>query len=128
MQHLADRYCIALCNMKSILKLEELALFVLGILVFSQLDIAWWWFPVLLLTPDIGMLGYVINTRLGAITYNLFHHRGIAVALLIAGFYLDHFGILLAGTILFSHIAFDRMLGYGLKYPDNFKNTHLGNI
>lgn len=114
--------------MKTTLKLEEAGLFFLGIVMFIQLEISWWWFPVLLLTPDIGMLGYIINTKIGAITYNVFHHRGIAVALLIAGFYLDNFGMLLAGVILFSHCAFDRMLGYGLKYPDNFKNTHLGKM
>ena len=114
--------------MKTTLKLEELALFIVGIVAFTFLDIAWWWFLVLLLTPDIGMLGYILNTKVGAITYNLFHHRGIAISLLLFGYYLDSFGILLAGIVMFSHIAFDRMLGYGLKYPDNFKNTHLGNI
>lgn len=124
----AGRCYIVLYNMKAILKLEELALFLLGIVAYTQLDIKWWWFPLLLLTPDIGALGYVINTKTGAVTYNLFHHRGIAVAVLLIGFYFDNFGMLLAGVILFSHIAFDRMLGYGLKYPDSFKNTHLGNI
>ncbi|EDM45138.1 hypothetical protein SCB49_03419 [unidentified eubacterium SCB49] len=114
--------------MKTLLKLEELALFILGIIAFTTLNLSWWWFPLLLLTPDIGMLGYLKSTKVGAMTYNLCHHRGIAIALFVIGFYLDSFGMLLAGVILFSHIAFDRMLGYGLKYPDNFKNTHLGNI
>ena len=114
--------------MKTILKLEEAALFVLGIGLFSQLDFAWWWFLVLLLLPDIGMLGYLINTRVGAFTYNLFHYRAIAVGLLIFGYIYGYELLLLIGVMLFSHIAFDRMLGYGLKYPDNFKNTHLGQI
>lgn len=114
--------------MKTILKLEEAALFILGIVLFAQLDFAWWWFPVLLLLPDIGMLGYLINTRVGAFTYNLFHYRAIAVGLLIFGYMYGYELLLLSGVMLFSHIAFDRMLGYGLKYPDNFKNTHLGQI
>lgn len=114
--------------MKTLLKLEEVSLFLAGIFFFSQLDFAWWWFLVLLLLPDIGMLGYLINTKVGAFTYNLFHYRAIAVGLLIFGYIYENQLVLLSGVMLFSHIAFDRMLGYGLKYPDNFKNTHLGLI
>ncbi len=66
--------------MKFILKLEELASLVLGIYLFSTLDFAWWWFLALLLTPDIGMLGYVINSKVGAWSYNIFHHKGIAIS------------------------------------------------
>ncbi|MGJ8665706.1 MAG: DUF4260 domain-containing protein [Patiriisocius sp.] len=114
--------------MKTILKIEELALFITGIVLFSTLEMNWWWFPVLLLLPDVGMLGYLINTKAGAFFYNLFHHRAISVVLLLIGYFYEQNGILLAGIIMFSHIAFDRMLGYGLKYPDSFKNTHLGEI
>ena len=52
--------------MKYILKLEELAEFILGIFIFSRLDFAWWYFPLLLLAPDIGMLGYLVNPKIGA--------------------------------------------------------------
>lgn len=114
--------------MKTTLKIEELAQFLLGIFFFSQLDYAWWWFPALLLTPDIGMVGYLVNTRVGAFTYNLFHHKAIAIALGLSGFYLNNSMLILIGVILFSHASFDRIFGYGLKYPDSFKNTHLGNI
>jgi hypothetical protein len=27
-----------------------------------------------------------------------------------------------------AHIGFDRLLGYGLKYPTGFGNTHLGKL
>lgn len=114
--------------MKAILRLEEAVLFIAGFFLFMQLDFVWWWFLVLLLLPDIGMLGYLVNTRVGAFTYNLFHFRAIAVGLLIFGYIYEHQIVMGSGIILFSHIAFDRMLGYGLKYPDNFKNTHLGKI
>ena len=60
--------------MKTIIKLEEVLMFVLGIYLFNQLDYAWWWFLVLILAPDIGMLGYLFGNRAGAFTYNLFHH------------------------------------------------------
>ena len=112
--------------MKTTLKLEELALFLLGIFLFSQLSFAWWWFLVLILAPDIGMIGYAFGNKVGAFSYNLFHHRGIAVLLILLGINLYSDIIQLIGTILFSHAAMDRMFGYGLKYEKGFKFTHLG--
>ena len=114
--------------MKVTLALEELAMLMLGIFVFSQLDFDWWWFLVLFLTPDFGMLGYLFNTKIGAFTYNLFHHRGLAILIWILGFYLQNEVFQLIGVILFSYVAFDRILGYGLKYEKGFKFTHLGEI
>ncbi|SRR5690606_27676422 len=114
--------------MKVSLKSEELFMFLLGIFLFNQLDFSWWWFLALLLAPDIGMLGYIINSKIGAITYNIFHHKGIAIILYFLGIFIDKDGIVLAGIIIFSHAALDRFLGYGLKYPDSFHNTHLGII
>lgn len=114
--------------MKTSLKIEELAMFVFGIVLFSETNYAWWLFPLLLLTPDIGMLGYLINKRMGAFTYNLLHHKAIALAVLVLGYFLALNTVILAGIILFSHAAMDRIFGYGLKYPTGFKHTHLGTI
>lgn len=114
--------------MKTVIKIEELMQFIFGIYLFSQLDVAWWWFPLLLLTPDIGMLGYLANTKLGAFSYNSFHHKGLAIAILLVGFYLKNEVMALIGIILFSHASMDRIFGYGLKYSDHFKHTHLGNL
>ncbi len=114
--------------MQTILKFEELAQFILGIFIFSQLDYAWWWFLVLILTPDIGAIGYLINTKIGAFTYNIFHHKAIAIIVGLIGFHFNSSLLILIGVILFSHSALDRIFGYGLKYPDSFKNTHLGII
>lgn len=114
--------------MKLLLQLEEFALFAFGMIFFSTLGYSWWTFWGLLLTPDIGMLGYLINSKVGAASYNLFHHRGIAVAVGLLGFAAAIPLLTLAGTILFTHVAMDRMLGYGLKYTDNFAHTHLGMI
>lgn len=114
--------------MKNSLKLEELAQFLLGMYLFSLLPFAWWWFPALLLTPDIGMLGYLGGNKTGAFFYNVFHHKGVAIVMYLSGIYLSNILILLVGTILFAHSAFDRMLGYGLKYEKGFKFTHLGDL
>ncbi|MBL3654507.1 DUF4260 domain-containing protein [Fulvivirga sediminis] len=114
--------------MKTTLKLEEAAVFGLCMVLFAQLDIAWWWFPLLLFVPDIGMLGYAVNTKIGAITYNICHHRLVAVLMAIVSFSIGSQTGLLIAIIIFAHISFDRMLGYGLKYTDSFKHTHLGTM
>ncbi|WP_242117044.1 DUF4260 domain-containing protein [Aestuariivivens sediminicola] len=114
--------------MKAALKIEELFMFLLGVILFGQLDFNWWWFLVLLLAPDIGMLGYLFNPKTGAITYNLLHHKGLAIGLYVIGIYLQNQGLQLAGIMLFAHASLDRIFGYGLKYFSDFKHTHLGNL
>lgn len=114
--------------MKYSLKLEELASFILSIYLFNQLNYAWWWFLALILLPDIGMFGYALSNKFGAITYNIFHHKGIAIFLVLIGWQLNQEQITLTGIILFGHSSLDRIMGYGLKYQDSFKDTHLGKL
>jgi hypothetical protein len=112
--------------MKNLLRIENATMFLFSIYLFSLLEFEWWWYLVLILTPDIGMLGYIFNPKFGAITYNIFHHKGIALALYLAGIYLNNDLIILTGIILFGHSSLDRIFGYGLKYNDSFIHTHLG--
>lgn len=114
--------------MKTSLKLEELAMLLLGIFLFSQLNFSWWWFIGLFLAPDLGMLGYLINTKVGAFTYNLFHHKFVAIAIYFFGIFITSVIVQMIGILLFSHASFDRIFGYGLKYEKGFKFTHLGEI
>lgn len=114
--------------MKTSLKLEELAMLLLGIFLFSQLNFSWWWFIGLFLAPDLGMLGYLINTKVGAFTYNLFHHKFVAIAIYFFGIFITSEIVQMIGILLFSHASFDRIFGYGLKYEKGFKFTHLGKI
>ncbi|GAA4272985.1 DUF4260 domain-containing protein [Aquimarina gracilis] len=114
--------------MKIIVQLEEIAMLGLGIFLFSILPYPWWLFLVLFLAPDIGMIGYLANNKIGALVYNLFHHKGLAILLYLIGIYLGNHILQLIGTILFSHSAFDRVIGYGLKLEKGFKFTHLGEI
>src|SRR2546421_712986 len=107
--------------MKLILRLEELGMLLLSIWLFSFLPFAWWWYPVLILVPDLSMIGYVFNNKMGAITYNVAHHKGIAIGFYILGQYVQNDWIQLSGLILFGHSSMDRMLGYGLKYFSGFK-------
>jgi len=114
--------------MKLVLKLEELGMLLLGIMFFNFLPFFWWWFLILFLLPDIGILGYLFGNKIGAFSYNLFHHKGLAILIWLIGILLGSHYLQLAGIILFSHASFDRMLGYGLKYVKGFKFTHLGEI
>ena len=71
--------------MKTLIKLEEFMMFILGIFMFGLLGYPWWWFLALLLVPDIGMVGYLFGNKFGAIAYNVFHHKGLAIILYFVG-------------------------------------------
>lgn len=114
--------------MKKLLKLEELFMFGLSIFLFSKLDFAWWWYPALLFAPDLSMIGYLVNSQVGAATYNFVHHKALGISVFVLGVVFVNPSLQLAGLILFGHSSMDRVLGYGLKYPDAFKHTHLGTI
>jgi hypothetical protein len=114
--------------MKIILKFEEVAMLALSVFLFMQLHFEWWWYLVLFFAPDISMIGYLVNTKIGAYSYNLFHHKAVGIIIGVLGFYLHQEFYMLAGIIIFGHSAFDRIFGFGLKYTDSFKNTHLGKI
>lgn len=114
--------------MKNLLKLEELFMFGMSIFLFTKLDFAWWLYPVLLFTPDLSMLGYLISPQVGALTYNFVHVKALGISLFIIGAILIYQPLQFAGLILFGHTSLDRVLGYGMKYPDSFKHTHLGRI
>jgi len=72
------------------------------------------------------MIGYLVNPKTGTWLYNSIHQKLVAIAILIFGLWLNTSLLTLAGVILFGHSAMDRFFGYGLKFNDNFKNTHLG--
>ena len=115
-------------RMKTLIKIEEAAQFALTVILFAKLPFAWWLYPALLLLPDLSMIGYAINTKTGAFTYNLVHHKAFAIVIGIAGLFLINNHLLLSGIVLFGHSSMDRVLGYGLKYATGFKLTHLGEM
>jgi len=114
--------------MRELLRIEELALAALAVFLFRFLGYAWWWLAVLFLAPDVSMIGYAAGPKVGAFTYNLVHHKAVAVAVYIAGYFASSHPVQLAGVVMLAHSSADRVLGYGLKYTDSFKHTHLGTI
>ena len=113
---------------KLVLRLEGLTVFGLSIALFAVQGQQWWLYPLLLLVPDIFMLGYLQGTRLGSVFYNIGHSYPVAAALVVFGFAFGATLLIALGAIWFGHIGWDRMLGYGLKYGTNFKHTHLGDL
>jgi hypothetical protein len=111
-----------------ILRAEAVALFVAGVLAYLQLNGHPLWLLPLLLAPDLSMIGYASGPGLGAITYNLVHNLAIALLLLAVGWFAAIAPLALAGALLVAHVGMDRALGYGLKLPTDFRDTHLGRI
>ena len=113
---------------KVVLRVEGMVLFAGSIALFAAQGQQWWLYPALLLAPDIFMLGYLRNTKLGSIFYNLGHSYPVAAVVLAIGFMISSGFTIALGAIWFGHIGWDRMLGYGLKYGTSFKHTHLGDL
>jgi hypothetical protein len=109
-------------------RIEGGVLLVLSLLIYWKLGGPWLWYALLILAPDLFMLGYLGGPRLGAAVYNLGHTwllPGILAAVgLIGG---TSFAVDVA-LIWLGHIGVDRLLGYGLKLPTGFQDTHLGRI
>jgi len=111
-----------------LLHIEEAILLILTLFAYQHLHASWLLFAILFLTPDLFMLGYLVNTRVGAATYNLAHTLTLPLTLLLTS-YIEHWPLASALTLIWTaHIALDRLLGYGLKYPTFFKDTHLQHI
>ena len=110
------------------LRLEGLVLLIATIIAFSGQHQRWWLYPALLLAPDIFMLGYLANTKVGAFFYNLGHSYFAPALVILFSWRADNKLNLAIGIIWLGHIGWDRLLGYGLKYDSTFKHTHLGDL
>lgn len=113
-------------GMKKLIKIEEVFMLGLAVYLFAGLEVAWWWYPLLFLAPDLSMVGYMGGTQWGALTYNFAHHKGLAIILFVLGALLSLREMQLAGVVILGHSSLDRVMDYGLKYGDDFKHTHLG--
>ncbi len=108
-----------------LLRLEGLAVLGLTILLYQMLDASWLLFALLFLVPDLSFLAYLHNPRTGALAYNALHTYIVPLTLGGASFVLQSERGVAIALIWLTHIGFDRVLGYGLKFPSAFKDTHL---
>lgn len=112
--------------MNLILKIEKIFLFTLLLYLYIfVLHFSISLFFILFFIPDISIIGYSINTRIGAITYNIFHSYILPISLLILGLVIANSFSQMIAIIWIEHILFDRILRYGLKHFDSFQHTHL---
>ncbi|WP_263415297.1 DUF4260 domain-containing protein [Terriglobus albidus] len=108
-----------------LLHLEGAAVLAVALFCYQQVHASWLLFGLLFLVPDLSMIGFAAGPRAGAAAYNLAHTEVLPVLLGIAAAWAHHSRALSIALIWVSHIGFDRLLGYGLKYPTHFKDTHL---
>jgi hypothetical protein len=110
------------------LRAEQLAIFVAGTGLYLALGGSWLLAVPLFLAIDLSMVGYLAGPRIGSITYNAGHNLVLPSAAIGAGFWADLDWLVIFGAMWLAHIGLDRALGYGLKLPSDFRDTHLGRI
>ena len=110
------------------LRLEGAAVFLAGLVLYGQLGAPWWLAVPLLLLPDVSAAGYLAGPRIGALAYNVVHNWAFGLALLGVGLAASVAPIAVLGAAAIAHVGMDRAVGYGLKLPTSFQDTHLGRI
>jgi hypothetical protein len=111
-----------------LLHAEGAAVLSIALFLYWYFNGSWLMFVLLLLAPDLAMLGYLKSVRLGSVTYNLVHTYSGPLLLLAAAFTGGWVTGLHLALIWLAHIGLDRIVGYGLKYPTGFKDTHLNRV
>jgi hypothetical protein len=111
-----------------LLAAEGVAVGAAAIALYFHADYSWWLLVALVLAPDLSMVGYLAGPRVGAACYDAVHTYVAPVALGVLGVLADADAASQIALIWFAHIGIDRALGYGLKYPSGFKDTHLQRI
>lgn len=113
---------------RALLHLEGLAVLVGALALYFDAGYGWLALVVLFLAPDLSMLGYLAGPRVGSVTYDVVHTYVGPVALGVVGVLGDYDTAVQLALIWLAHIGLDRLLGYGLKYPTGFKDTHLQRV
>lgn len=111
-----------------LLRLEGLAVFAAAIALYFDADYSVLALILLILAPDVSFAAYVAGPRVGALAYNAVHTLTFPIALGVAGVLAESGVPVQVALIWLAHIGMDRLLGYGLKYPSAFKDTHLQRV
>jgi hypothetical protein len=115
-------------SVRTLLRLEGLALFIGMTLLYYVWDGSWWVYALLFFVPDLSFAAYLSGPRFGPLVYNAAHSYLAPMAMMTGGFATASPLVLSIAMIWLAHIGFDRALGYGLKYAAGFGFTHLGRI
>jgi hypothetical protein len=111
-----------------LLRLEGLVLFGAAIALYVREDYSILLLVVLFLAPDLAFAGLAAGPRLGAISYDAAHTYVGPILLASVALIVEWSAGVQLGLIWLAHIGIDRALGYGLRYPDAFRDTHLQRV
>jgi Domain of unknown function (DUF4260) len=111
-----------------LLRLEGMVVLAAAVALYFDAGFGWLLLLVLFLAPDLSMLGYLAGPRVGAASYDIVHTYALPVALGAVGVVAGAELATQLALIWLAHIGMDRALGYGLKYPTGFKDTHLQRV
>jgi hypothetical protein len=111
-----------------LLRLEGIALFGAAIALYLREDYSILLLVVLFLAPDLSFLGLAGGARFGATTYDAAHTYVGPILLASVALIVEWSGGVQLGLIWLAHIGIDRALGYGLRYLDAFRDTHLQRV
>jgi hypothetical protein len=112
----------------ALLRLEGLAVLAGSLVLYFDAGFGVLLLLVLFLAPDLSMLGYLGGLRLGALTYDVAHTYALPIALAVGGVLAESDTAVQLALIWAAHIGFDRLIGYGLKYPTGFRDTHMQRV
>jgi len=113
---------------RRLLRIEGIAVAAGAVALYFHLGFGWPLLLVLILAPDLSALGYLAGPELGSVTYDLGHTEIWPVLLALAGVLGGTDALVQVALIWLVHIGADRALGYGLKYPTGFEDTHLQRV
>jgi hypothetical protein len=113
---------------RALLRAEGVAVAVAAIALYFHAGYPWWLLVALALVPDLSMVGYLAGSSVGAAAYDTAHTYSFPVVLGTVGLIVDAETAVQVGLIWLVHIGVDRAVGYGLKYPTGFKDTHLQRV
>lgn len=113
---------------RRLLHLEGLAVAAASLALYFDAGHGWLLLVVVILAPDLSLLGYLGGPRLGALAYDAVHTYAGPVALGAVGVLGGYDLAVQLALVWLAHIGLDRLLGYGLKYPTGFKDTHLQRV
>ena len=97
-------------------------------MLYADGDHSWLLFALLILAPDLSFAGYAAGPRVGALVYDLAHTSAWPIAVGVVGVLAGSGAAVAVALVWLAHIGIDRALGYGLKYPTHFKDTHLQHV
>jgi hypothetical protein len=115
-------------NPRTLLRVEGLTTFLAATAAYVALSGSPWLYLLLALAPDLSVLGYLAGPRVGSYVYDAAHTYPVPAALIGLGVWTATPLVTSVGLVWVAHVGADRAVGYGLKYPTEFGDTHLGRL